>query len=257
MALVLTILGLAVPPLAANPPEPTPLVPVSHSTAPSCELPIPPPHLANQLWPLPFGGRLSWATTAVANPDYRRAAARVFLLRGTGVVFSPEFGSLSSRLRRAGLWTEDLRAVGDRWVCERLIADHRAGRLGGPIVLVGHSRGGRHILAAARELEKAGITVDLLVCVDTALAPAVPGNVAKAVNVYLSGPRLYPASALVSAPGSRASIENVDLRDPRSPIGAHRLNHLTITADPAVQELVVERILEVVHDARAVGSNLN
>jgi hypothetical protein len=42
---------------------------------------------------------------------------------------------------------------------------------------------------------------------------------------------------------------NVDLNEPRSLINAYRLNHLNITASPAVQDLVVARILEVVRAA--------
>jgi pimeloyl-ACP methyl ester carboxylesterase len=248
---LLMIASLAVPALAANPPDAVPTSAVSDPASPAWDIPLTPPHLVDQIWPLPFGGRMSWATTLAPNPDPRHAHARVFLLRGTGVVFSPEFGSLCTRLRQAGVWAEDLRSVGDHWLCERLIAEHRAGRLRGPIVLVGHSRGGRHVLDAARTLQTAGVTVDLIVCLDVALPPTVPGNVIQAINLYLSGPRLYPAGTLVSAPGSKAQIENLDLKGPLSPVAAHGLHHLNITASPAVQELVVERILQV---ARAAPS---
>lgn len=206
-------------------------------------------HLTDQLWPIPFGGRLGWATAGAANPERRPGQPRVFLLRGSGMVFSPEYGTLCTRLRRAGLWTEDLRSVGDHWLCQWLIAEERAGRRQGPIVLVGHSRGGRHILYAARELEKAGVTVDLLVSIDVAMPPEVPGNVKQALNVYLSDHRVYPAGTLVRARGSAAHVENVDLSAPGSPIDGHGLNHINITANAAVQELVVERILQVARQA--------
>ncbi len=169
----------------------------------------------------------------------------MFLLRGSGMIFSPDYGTLCTRLRRAGLWAEDLRSVGDHWLCEWLIAEQRAGRRQGPIVFVGHSRGGRHILYAARELEKAGVTVDLVVCLDVALPPEVPSNVKRAVNVYLARHRLYPAGTLVCARGSAAHIENLDLTAPDSPIDGRGLNHFNITANPAVQDLVVARIMQV------------
>jgi pimeloyl-ACP methyl ester carboxylesterase len=208
-----------------------------------------PPHLVDRLWPMPFGGRVSWATTAVPNPDPREARARVFLLRGAGVVLTPEFGSLCTRLRQAGLWAEDLRSVGDHWTCERLIAEQRADRLRGPIILVGHSRGGRHVLHAAQELDKAGIRVDLVVCLDVAMPATVPSNVAAAVNVYLGRHRLYPAGSLAAAPNAKTRIENIDLSGPDAPIDAQGLNHLNITANSAIQDLVVERILQAVREA--------
>jgi hypothetical protein len=201
------------------------------------------------LLPVPVGGPLSWVTTSAPNPDATRSGARVFLLRGTGMVFSPEFGTLCTRLRQAGLWAEDLPSGGDAWVCQQLLAERRAGRPTGPVVLVGHSRGGRHIIYAARALEKAGIAVDLIVCLDVAMPPTVPGNVGRAVNVYMTRNRVYPAGTLAAARGSAAQIENLDLSEPGGPISLHGLHHFNITASPAVQDLVIQRVLEVAHEA--------
>src|SRR5436190_20204564 len=137
--------------------------------------------LSAWLWPFPFGVRLGWATARTPNPDPTQSRGRVFLLRGNGVVFSPGFGRMCAALRRAGVWAEDLRCVGDRWACRHLIADRQAGRLRGPVVFVGHSCGARYSLYAARQLQAAGIAVDLVVCLDVALAPAVPPNVRRPV----------------------------------------------------------------------------
>ena len=204
------------------------------------------PYCVDLLWQVPSGGRLGWFTTSIANPDPLRANAQVFLLRGTGTLFSPGFGEICTRLRRAGIWAEDLGPAGDGWVCRHLISEHRAGRLHGPIVLVGHSRGGRHVVEASRVLEKAGIGVDLLVCLDVALPPTVPGNVRRVVNLYMSRDRLYPADSLQPAAGSMARIENVDLSSSEALITGPGLNHLNLTASPAVQDFVVAHILQVV-----------
>jgi hypothetical protein len=99
--------------------------------------------LSALLWAFPFGVRLGWVSARVPNPGVDHARGRVFLLRGNGVVFSRGFGALCAALRRAGVWAEDLRCVGDRWACRRLLADRRAGGLRGPVVFVGHSCGGR------------------------------------------------------------------------------------------------------------------
>ncbi len=113
-------------------------------------------------------------------------------------------------------------------------------------MLVGHSRGARHALDAARVLEKADIGVDLLVCLDVALPPTVPANVRRVVNLYMSRDRLYPADSLQSAAGSTACIENIDLSSSEVLLTGQDLNHLNITASPAVQDFVVARILQVV-----------
>jgi hypothetical protein len=164
------------------------------------------PYCVDLMWKYPTGGRVGWLTASVANPDPSQAKARVFLLRGSGTVFSPGFGEICTRLRRSGLWAEDLGPAGAGWVCRHLIAEHAAGRLQCPIVLVGHSRGARHAVEVARELEKAGVKVDLLVCLDVTRPAPVPGNVRQALNVYKSQHRLYPADALQAAAGSMAHM---------------------------------------------------
>jgi hypothetical protein len=185
-------------------------------------------------WPFPFLVRLGWLSAGVSNPPADEARGRVFLLRGNGIVFSGGLGVLCGRLRRAGFWAEDLRCVGDRWLCRRLRAEPR--REGSPVVFVGHSCGGRYALHAAGELERACMIVDLVVCVDVAWASPVPANVRRAVHLFRTGPRLYPARPLVPASGSAALIENID-------VGVPGLHHCNITDHPAVQDLILRHVL--------------
>lgn len=203
------------------------------------------PYCVDMAWQLPLGGRVSWFSASVANPEPLPADARVFLLRGSGTVFTLGFGDICTRLRRAGIWTEDLGPAGDSWVFRHVTAEHRAGQLQGPIILVGHSRGARHAVDTASQLEKAGIAVDLLVCIDAAGLPKVPGNVRQALNVYMSQPRFYPADTLRPAAGATVRIDNLDLSGPDAPDAGHALYHVNIAADRAVQDLILERIVQV------------
>jgi hypothetical protein len=213
--------------------------------------------LAALLWPFPFGVRLGWATTRVPNPEIGRARARVYLLRGQAIVFSRGFGAMCDRLRREGVWAEDLRGVGDCWVRRRLIADHEGGRLSGPVILVGHSCGARYSLFTAHELARRGIAVELVVCVDVAIPYEVAANVRHAANLFRSQGRIYPARPLVNAAGSAARITNVDLDAADSPIAPDGVHHLNMTASLAVQDWIVARILEAVGTAEAEGRGLN
>src|SRR5262245_22869445 len=128
-------------------------------------------------WPFCFGVRLGWASTRTPNPAMVRARGRAYLLRGNAVVFSHGLGVICGQLREAGLWAEDLRCVGDRWVRRHLIADQETGVLRGPIILIGHSCGGRYALFTAGELAKRGIEVELIVCIDVAIPFPVDVNV--------------------------------------------------------------------------------
>jgi hypothetical protein len=197
-------------------------------------------------WPFCFGVRLGWATTTIPNPDPGLARGRVYLLRGNTTVLSRGFGVMCDRFRRAGLWAEDLRCVGDRWLRQHLIADDRKGNVRGPVILIGHSCGGRYALFSARELARHGIAIELLVCIDVAMPSEVAGNVKQAVNLYRTQRRIYPARPIRPAPGSAARVTNLDLDSPSAPFKPTGLHHLNITASPAVQDWVVARVLDQV-----------
>jgi hypothetical protein len=193
--------------------------------------------------------RLGWATTTVPNPEPHRARGRVYFFRGQALVFSRGFGRMCDELRRQGVWAEDLRCRGETWACRHILADRRAGKLHGPVIFVGHSCGGRSTVFAAQRLQAAGVGVELIVCLDTAVPPPVPANVRRAVHLYWAGPRLYPARPLVAAPGVVPVIENIDQGAAESPIAAAGLWHMNITASPAVQAFVTERVREAVSQA--------
>ena len=186
-------------------------------------------------WPFSFGVRLGWATTHHHNPELDQARGRVYLLRGNAIVFSGGFGAIGDRLRKENLWTEDLRCVGDRWVRKHLCADHAAGK---PIILVGHSCGGRYALFTAQQLGRMGIAVELLICVDVAMPFEVASNVRHAVHLYRSQRRIYPARPLRPASGSAAQIVNMDLDAKDSVIPSAGLHHLNITNSSALQDWV-------------------
>jgi hypothetical protein len=195
-------------------------------------------------WPFHFLVGLGLATAGFPNPNPAEAVGHVFLLRGNGAVFSRGFGRVCGSLRRAGLWAEDLRCVGDRWLVRHLVREHRANRLRGPVIFIGHSCGGRYALFASQQLEPLGVAVDLLICIDVAWPFPVSGNVRRAIHLYRTKRRLYPARPLRPAPHSAATIENLGLDEPGSPISTPGLHHLNITSAPAVQNYIIERALQ-------------
>jgi hypothetical protein len=93
------------------------------------------------------------------------------------------------------------------------------------------------------------VTIDLVVCVDVAWPYEVSGNVRRAIHLYRSRRRLYPARPLWAAPGSNAVIENLDLDGPAAPVPGQGLHHLNITASLAIQSYIGRRVMEVVSAA--------
>jgi hypothetical protein len=207
-------------------------------------------HFSRLTWPFPFLVRLGWATCKTPNPDLGSVRSRVFLLRGNGIFFSGGFSGLCTALRRCGVWTEDLRCVGDWWACRQLIADKRAGRLQGPIIFVGHSCGGRYALYGARALQQVGLTVDLVIGLDVAFPPVVPGNVKRAINLYIGGWRLYPSGRFRAEPGTTTQVENIDLTGDAVPVSARGLHHLNVTNSTDVRSYILQRILETIGESR-------
>ena len=187
------------------------------------------------------GVRFGWLTTAVPNPPPARGM--VFVLRGQGAVFSRGSGRLCDRLRAAGVWAEDLRCVGDAWAVREVLRRRAGGERVGPVAFVGHSRGGRRALVAARRLGALGVPVDLVVCLDVAFPPAVPGTVRRAVHLFQGGWRAYPARPLRAEFEALTVVENIDWRSAGSPVGGRGLHHLNVTADPTVGAWVAGQVL--------------
>jgi pimeloyl-ACP methyl ester carboxylesterase len=192
LVVILAFLGAC--PLTAQPPKaPRPLSSEEKYVATQAILAAASvPYMVDLFWQVPLGSRLGWVTSSAPNPTPRQTRAQVFLLRGTGTLFTPGFGDLCTRLRQNNIWTEDLGSVGESWIIKHLQDERKAGRLTGPIILVGHSRGGRHIIDAAHELQKSGISIDLLICIDVAAPTTVPGNVRQSTPPRYSRPRPAP-----------------------------------------------------------------
>jgi thioesterase domain-containing protein len=114
------------------------------------------------------------------------------------------------------------------------------------VIFVGHSCGGRYSLHVARRLQRVGIAVDLLVCLDVAWALPVPSNVKKAVSIFIGRPRFYPARPLVASDPAATEVTNIDLGRTAETAHGTGLNHLTFTDSRWIQDLVANQVLGVV-----------
>ena len=194
------------------------------------------------LWPFPFGLSVDWLTVNAANPERKSARGRVYCLRGQGIVFSPGMALICEKLRPEGYYCRDLRCMGDALVVRETRTDRARGIPLCPIILAGHSAGGRAAIHASAQLASLGIPVALLITVDVAIPPVVPSNVRRAINIYRTNQRIYPAGPLHCSPDSETLIENMDLDSPQSPIHQPGIHHLNITSIPAIQNLILDAI---------------
>ena len=124
-------------------------------------------------------------SSAIACANCAYAETRVYLLRGWFGVFSTGMDTMAEELRAKGVKAE---AIGHlEWKSAALkIVDERAAGITHRIALIGHSQGANNVIDMARELEKHGVVVDLLITLVPWLQDPVPSNVVRAINYYQS-----------------------------------------------------------------------
>ena len=120
-----------------------------------------------------------------------------------------------------------------------------------PIILVGHSLGANEQIKVARNLNKAGIPVALLITIDAVSQTLVPPNVKEAVNFYKSGyVPMFSGLKLRAVDPRKTQIENIDAATLKN-VG---VNHFTIDKNPIVQKMILEKIRKVVVNAKRKGA---
>jgi hypothetical protein len=121
-----------------------------------------------------------------SEPSPVQPAGRVYLFRGAlGLIFSRGMDRLAEKLERANITAN----VYEFTVCQLVIgaAIEVYRQDPAPIILIGHSMGGRCALQFAEKLNDEGIPVSLIVTIDPAhLSPDVPRNVERFINIFLS-----------------------------------------------------------------------
>ena len=187
----------------------------------------------------------SAAAGCSALPDTTSGKGRVFLIAGSLPGCSRGFSGVAERLRSAGVYV----VTANRWdrgrIAGRLVKQSEQGP-GSPIVLVGHSGGGRDSIRIARTLGNSGVVVAGLICLDTAWADAIPSNVCRATHFYLTRDRVYPAKPLAYVVGSTKRVRNVDLNAALPDAALADVHHGSVDDARSVQDLIFEEVMRAV-----------
>ena len=121
-----------------------------------------------------------------------------------------------------------------------IIAQYKAKRKHGPIILVGHSLGANEQIKVAKNLAQADIPVALLLTVDAVSPIKVPPNVKQAFNIYKpSFVPLFSGLRLKAVDPKSTEIENFNI----TTIKDARVNHFTIDGNQSVQKIMLEKVL--------------
>ncbi len=167
--------------------------------------------------------------------------AQVYTMRGgLGGIFSKGMNHLQDTLKQ----DKRIYASSTVWykaydLSEFIIAQTRQGRARGPIILVGHSLGANEQIKVARQLQRAGIPVHLLITIDAVAPMPVPDNVATVLNLYKpSYLPLFSGLILRAESPKRTQIENLNITS----CSNIQVNHFSIDGHPNIQQLMFDKI---------------
>ena len=178
------------------------------------------------------------ATSAAADTSSITPRGRVYLFRGAlGLIFSRGMDRLTEKLQRAGLTAD----VYEFTICSLITSNavDTYKRDPAPIILIGHSMGGRCALQFAETLQAENIPVSLIVTIDPAhLSPEVPTNVERFINIFLSKDVLGGGNikAVQGFPGHFASYD-LDRHD--------EVLHISIDKMDAIHQQIVAKVRDI------------
>ena len=155
------------------------------------------------------------------------ASAHVYLLRG---IFNVSVGldALAGKLAHQGVPATVYGHAESSTVATLAAQQYHSGTAR-PIILIGHSLGAGAAVSVAQQLNSSGIPVALLVLLDPVSSEAVPTNVGRAVNLYVSGGQ---GTQVGAAPGFRGRLNNLDYK-------SAGMDHMSIQAADSIHRQII------------------
>jgi hypothetical protein len=183
---------------------------------------------------------------AAPRPEPRSAASNVLVVRGTAGYW-PDCDNFVARLEEQGTPATVIRGWEVNRTADRIAAARRSSKETKPLVLIGYSRGANDAIRLTRRLQKHDIGVDTLILMETATQASVPANVASCLNIYKSSPLSddwVPAfrGLPVTVESAQTHLVNYNLRFHDDAVGTSEINQFTICQNPAVREMITERV---------------
>lgn len=179
--------------------------------------------------------------------DHARAG-NVYLLRGWIGIFSYGIDKLGSEIEESGVRATVYQDDQWRALADKIAAEYRAAPQREPLVLVGHSYGADDVLRISRELDAAGIPVDLVVTLDPVTPPQVPKNIRLCYNIFQSNGVMDTLPFLRGIPLNQETkgageLVNVDIRKDRTDLLEPGTDHFNIEKKAKVHGEVIKQVL--------------
>jgi len=171
----------------------------------------------------------------------------VEIIRGLGG-YMPGVGELQERLAACGISSTVSCGNESHCIARRSLARRRAGNCC-PIVLMAYATGGHATKVIADDLAAHGLRVDAVILLETSFFEPVPSNVRYCFVAYKPeplqqwNPIMRGLPVQVASPSTRVNLVNLEQIDPGNRLD--EVNHLTITTDPWVQQVLVRQAVGV------------
>ena len=178
--------------------------------------------------------------TLRAEPSLR---GRAYLVRGLlGAIFSRGMNGLADQLSQDGVAADTYDFPSCDSVAEAAAKDYHTAPA--PIVLIGHSMGGRCALLVADKLRNDQIPVSLLVTVDPVHgSPGVPPNVERFINIFVSN-GLLGGGDVKSEQGYQGHYASFDLSNYFG-VSHITVSHITIDKLDTIHNQLIAKITQL------------
>jgi hypothetical protein len=188
-------------------------------------------------------GQMDW----VQPETQANRAGTVYLVRGWMGIFSGGMDRLGEEIDKTGVnarvYQHDQCAQLAKTMAER----YRNSPNHEPICMIGHSFGSDDSLIIARELDKVGVPVDLIIIMDAVNETVVPKNVKLCINYWQPGifgdSNFLRGIPLTQEPGSTGKLINMNLFEEGKDLREPTTNHINIDEAPKLHKAIIEHIL--------------
>jgi hypothetical protein len=188
-------------------------------------------------------GKMEWVQPQSQAPH----AGSVYLVRGWVGMFSKGIDQLGRKLNGVGVTARVFQHDQCHELAQAMVERYKAAKDPEPICMIGHSFGSDDALIIARELDKAGVPVELIVTLDCVNESVVPKNVKLCYNFWQKG--MFGSSnflrgiPLTQQPGCTGRLVNVNLYEEGRYLRDSSTNHITIDEAPKLHQAIIEHVL--------------
>lgn len=188
-------------------------------------------------------GKMEWVQPTTTAPR----VGTVYCIRGWKGYWSAGIDQIAKQLNEKGTTARVFMPEQVHALRAEMVERYRNSPQHEPICFVGHSRGVDASIIIARELEKVGITVEVIACLDSVDETTVSKNVRVCHNYWMPGifldTNLLRGIPLKLAPGSTGQLFNYNCDKEYRSWRSAWTNHINFDDDPLIQKRIVDQVL--------------